>query len=100
MCGFLGQFNTKNLPESEFKELLSLSVHRGPDQTGYWESERVQFGFNRLAILDLTDAGYQPMKSPNGQFVVLLNGEIYNHVALRKKLPKYNYKGHSDSETI
>jgi asparagine synthase (glutamine-hydrolysing) len=100
MCGFLGQFNTPNLPESEFRELLAMGVHRGPDQTGYWGGECIQLGFNRLAILDLTEAGHQPMSSPSGQFMVVFNGEIYNHINLRKKLPKYNYRGHSDTETI
>ena len=100
MCGFLGQFNTPNLPESAFRELLALSAHRGPDQAGFWEGERVQFGFNRLAILDLTTAGHQPMKSPGGRFVVVFNGEIYNHLSIREKLPPYNYRGHSDTETI
>jgi asparagine synthase (glutamine-hydrolysing) len=100
MCGFYGQFNTPNLPEPEFKKLLALGAHRGPDQTGFWEGERVQFGFNRLAILDLTEAGHQPMRSPNGKFMVVFNGEIYNHLDLRKKLPRYQYRGHSDTETI
>jgi len=100
MCGFLGQFNTPNLTESDFRQLLAMGAHRGPDQTGIWQTERVQFGFNRLAILDLTEAGHQPMRSPNGSYVVVFNGEIYNHLELRKKLPNHNYRGHSDTETI
>lgn len=100
MCGFFGQFNTSNLPQSEFKKLLALGAHRGPDQTGIWEGENVQFGFNRLAILDLTEAGHQPMKSPSGRFMIMFNGEIYNHNDLRKKLPPHNYRGTSDTETI
>ena len=100
MCGFLGQYNTQNLPESEFRNLLALGAHRGPDQTGYWAGNRVQFGFNRLAILDLTEAGHQPMRSPNGKYTVVFNGEIYNHNEIRKKLPDYQYRGHSDTETI
>ena len=100
MCGFFGQYNTSNLPSTGFKSLLAMSTHRGPDQTGVWEGERVQLGFNRLAILDLTQAGHQPMQSPTGQFVVVFNGEIYNHQHLRKTLPAHNYRGHSDTETI
>lgn len=100
MCGFYGQFNTPNLPQSAFKKLLALGAHRGPDQTGVWEGERVQLGFNRLAILDLSAAGHQPMQSPSGKFWVVFNGEIYNHQELRKKLPQHNYRGHSDTETI
>ena len=100
MCGFLGQYNTQNLTESDFRQLLAMGAHRGPDQTGYWHGERVQLGFNRLAILELTEAGHQPMPSPNGQFILMFNGEIYNHLDLRKKLPSYMYRGHSDTETI
>ena len=100
MCGFLGQFNTPNLPKSDFKRMLALGVHRGPDQTGYWAGERVQLGFNRLSILDLSEAGHQPMASPNKRFVVVFNGEIYNFEEIRKKLPSYNYHGHSDTEVI
>ena len=100
MCGFFGQFNTPNLPQSDFRQLLAMGAKRGPDQTDIWQSERVQFGFNRLAILDLTEAGHQPMRSLNGRFMVLFNGEIYNHQDLRNKLPTHNYRGHSDTETI
>lgn len=100
MCGFLGQFNTANLNESIFRQLLLLSAHRGPDQTGFWEAERIQLGFNRLAILDLSKTGNQPMVSPHGKYVVVFNGEIYNHFTLRKKLPPYNFCGHSDTETL
>ena len=100
MCGFFGQFNTPNLPESEFKRLLALGAHRGPDQAGFWEGERVQFGFNRLAILDLTEAGHQPMKSPHGKYMVLFNGEVYNYQNIQKRLPNHAYRGHSDTEVI
>lgn len=68
---------------------------------GYWTNhETVQMGFNRLAILDLTAAGYQPMMSPEGRYIVVFNGEIYNHLALRDKLNFKNFKGHNDAETI
>ncbi|MCX6188994.1 MAG: asparagine synthase (glutamine-hydrolyzing) [Bacteroidetes bacterium] len=100
MCGFLGQINQVPLTESDFKALLALSRHRGPDQCGYWLEEQVQLGFNRLAILDLTVAGNQPMQSPHQNFVIVFNGEIYNHQELRKALPQYNYRGTSDTETI
>lgn len=100
MCGFLGQYNSTPLPEGEFKAILALGKHRGPDQTGYWVNPQTQLGFNRLSILDLTDAGNQPMKSPNEKFMVVFNGEIYNHLEIRKRLPSYEYKGTSDTETL
>ena len=76
MCGFFSQYNTHNLPNSQFRQLLALGAHRGPDQTGVWEDESVQFGFNRLAILNLTDAGPQPMGSPQSGYVMLSNEEV------------------------
>ena len=100
MCGFLGQFNATPLPEGEFKAILALGKHRGPDQTGYWVDHQTQLGFNRLSILDLTNAGNQPMQSPNEKFIVVFNGEIYNHLEIRKRLPSYEYKGTSDTETL
>lgn len=100
MCGLLGQFNQLPLSPPDFHAILSLGRHRGPDQTGYWEDGEVQLGFNRLAILDLSAAGHQPMVSPGGRFMVVFNGEIYNHLAFRKALPEYKYKGSSDTETI
>ncbi|WP_208504296.1 asparagine synthase (glutamine-hydrolyzing) [Roseivirga sp. E12] len=100
MCGFLGQFNCTKLPQEQFASLLATSKNRGPDQTGFWSNEYVQMGFNRLSILEPTSAGDQPMLSPSGRFVVLFNGEVYNHKRLREKLPQTNYKGNSDTETI
>lgn len=100
MCGFFGQFNTLNLPKTEFKALLALAKQRGPDDSGYFEGENVQLGFNRLSIIDLSEAGHQPMSSNSNRYTIVFNGEIYNHLEIRKKLPKYNYEGHSDTETI
>lgn len=100
MCGFLGQFNTARLPDEQFAKLLARSKKRGPDQTGFWSDEHVQLGFNRLSVLDLSSAGNQPMVSPGERYILLFNGEIYNHQELRKKLTETNYRGNSDTETI
>lgn len=81
-------------------ELLTLSNRRGPDHQGYWNGTSVQLGFNRLAILELTEAGNQPMLSPQGGYVLVFNGEIYNHLDLRKQLVFKNFRGHSDTETV
>ena len=80
--------------------------HRGPDQADVWidSTSRVAMGFNRLAIIDLTPAGYQPMQSASGRFIIAFNGEIYNHVDLRDELAAngraQNWRGHSDTETL
>src|SRR5690606_213864 len=80
--------------------------HRGPDSEGYWEDEGagLALGHVRLAILDLTPAGDQPMVSACGRYVLILNGEIYNHLELRSRLEAQDqapaWRGHSDTETI
>lgn len=102
MCGFLTEYSPKELlHKSKFIELLSLSQKRGPDFQGYRSSHsHVQLGFNRLAILDLSPAGEQPMSSIKGNYTIVFNGEIYNHRELRKRLDFSSFKGNSDTETI
>jgi asparagine synthase (glutamine-hydrolysing) len=101
MCGFLIEYTPKNITAKEkFLELLALSNKRGPDFQGYdSHNDIVQFGFNRLAILDLSLAGQQPMTSYNNRYLIVFNGEIYNHLDLRKKLVFKKFKGFSDTET-
>lgn len=80
--------------------------HRGPDSQGVWEDADAQItlGHVRLAILDLTPAGHQPMVSACGRYVIVLNGEIYNHLELRTRLEAEGrapaWRGHSDTETV
>lgn len=102
MCGFLFEFTIKQpLASESFHQILKLSQKRGPDHQGYWSNgSNVQMGFNRLAILELSTAGAQPMVSPQEKFVLVFNGEIYNHLELRKQLKFNRFKGHSDTETI
>lgn len=104
MCGFLAQYNvntTINCKE-ELEALLPLSKHRGPDETRFWsnDTQNAWFGFNRLAIQDLSQAGSQPMLSSSKRYCLVFNGEIYNHLELRKKLSVRHWNGHSDTETI
>ena len=100
MCGVLGTINR------EFgEEVLSEIAHRGPDDFGiesFWVNDhQVSFGQRRLSIIDLSPAGHQPMISPCNDFAIIFNGEIYNHMDLRAKLPKgILFNGHSDTETI
>jgi asparagine synthase (glutamine-hydrolysing) len=81
-------------------------AHRGPDAADVWTDQAVGVGLvhRRLAIVDLTPAGQQPMTSASGRFVIVFNGEIYNHLALRAELDASGrsprWRGHSDSETL
>lgn len=99
MCGILG---TINKPFD--KSLLELISHRGPDDSDIVNfkngSSAIHLGHARLSIQDLSVAGHQPMSSACGKFVIIFNGEIYNHLDLREKLRDIEWRGHSDTETI
>lgn len=79
-------------------------VHRGPDDQGTWVNQEsgVALGFRRLAIIDLSQMGHQPMVSPSGRYTMVYNGEVFNHRALRREVePRVpRFRGHSDSEVI
>lgn len=81
-------------------------LHRGPDDGGAWadEASGIVLGHRRLAIVDLSAAGHQPMHSASGRWVMAFNGEIYNHIALRVSLQEVGaapaWRGHSDTETL
>jgi asparagine synthase (glutamine-hydrolysing) len=81
-------------------------VHRGPDDTGYWldSTEGLALGHSRLAILDLSSAGHQPMASRCGRYQLVFNGEIYNHLSIRKRLgshlPASDWRSLTDTETL
>ena len=86
--------------------MLKSIEHRGRDDEGVWtsspindESQRVCFGHRRLSIIDTSSAGHQPMLSPDGRFVVILNGEIYNYRALRDQLTSKGHNFHTQTDT-
>ncbi|MBI3870632.1 MAG: asparagine synthase (glutamine-hydrolyzing) [Verrucomicrobia bacterium] len=81
---------------------LELMRHRGPDARGSWQSRDgvCWLGHTRLSIVDLSEAGAQPMSSATGQRHIVFNGEIYNHLELRSRLEGYPWRGASDTETI
>lgn len=86
--------------------MTSTLVHRGPDDAGIWSDEEagIGLGHRRLAILDLSPQGHQPMSSASGRYVMVFNGEVYNHRALRAELEKAeavsSWSGHSDTEVM
>jgi asparagine synthase (glutamine-hydrolysing) len=76
-------------------------VHRGPDDGGTWQGDGVCLGARRLAILDLSVAGHQPMASDDGRYVIVFNGEIYNFARLRAALDaEATFRGRSDTEVL
>lgn len=112
MCGIAG-FLSGRVPaqfmdtgEALLRRMGEAIGHRGPDDTGVWMDLDAGIGLahRRLAILDLSSAGHQPMISPSGRYVIVFNGEIYNHQDLRGELEErdggMNWRGQSDTETL
>ncbi|MBQ26652.1 MAG: asparagine synthase (glutamine-hydrolyzing) [Nitrospiraceae bacterium] len=106
MCGFAGFLGVGKCNENTLHRMAATLHHRGPDDHGVWycQSSGMGFAHSRLSILDLSHAGYQPMVSSSGRYVIAFNGEIYNHLALRVELEQGghvpNWRGHSDTETL
>jgi len=108
MCGLAGVFARRNWSSDELHGIVSRMtgaiVHRGPDDSGIWvnPSEGIGLGFRRLAIVDLSAQGHQPMPSASGRFILIFNGEVYNYRSLRRDLESVGclFRGHSDTEII
>jgi asparagine synthase (glutamine-hydrolysing) len=109
MCGIAGFVTTRALGLDAAQIVGGMTdaiAHRGPDDHGCWvdADHGVALGHRRLAIIDLTPAGHQPMTSSSGRFVLVYNGEIFNHAALRNELERGGkapqWRGHSDTEVL
>lgn len=103
MCGIAGYWKTGAPLDADVLHGMAAAIsHRGPDDEGIWHDDSVGIGLahRRLSIIDLSPAGHQPMMSPTGRYIVVFNGEIYNHLELRKKLVSNIWRGHSDTETL
>lgn len=119
MCGFVGFLTTSQWVHDDaapglLAYMANAIAHRGPDSAGYWQdaASGIALGHRRLAIVDLSPAGAQPMQSVCGRYVIAFNGEIYNHLDLRKELAAGSspllgeewtnaaWRGHSDTETL
>ena len=106
MCGIVGFTQTSHDSFPVLERMISSINHRGPDSNGTWvnDADPIVLGHARLSIQDLSEAGSQPMTSSCGRYVIVFNGEIYNHTSLRLILSEsgfhINWKGHSDTETL
>ena len=106
MCGLVGFLSTGFDVETGhhiLQQMADTIAHRGPDGSGVWFDQNAQIGLGhrRLSILDLSSAGAQPMCSPSGRYSIAFNGEIYNHLELRRELvDTVSWRGLSDTETL
>ena len=99
MCGFVGFVGGTDNQSEVLTKMMDRIVHRGPDMGGQFIDGRVALGFRRLSILDLTEAGAQPMANEDGSVVIVFNGEIYNFQELRSELEAKGYKFHCGADT-
>lgn len=107
MCGFTGFYSPQinlELGQNVLRDMNDKLIKRGPDGHGEWisENDKIYLAHRRLAIVELSDAGKQPMQSTDRRYVIDFNGEIYNHLELREQLdlPKEFWRGNSDTETL
>ena len=120
MCGITGFWQSSGFSGDEAQviayKMAERIAHRGPDDSGLWldDAAGIALAHQRLSIVDLSPAGHQPMISTSGRYVIVFNGEIYNHLELRRELEKVpytnsiptqagakiNWHGHSDTETL
>ncbi len=101
MCGIAGIFDRAGAPVSSetLVRMSSIIAHRGPDDEGHFVDGSVGLANRRLAILDLSSAGHQPMQSASGNLVITYNGEIYNYRELRADLKALGHRFRSDTDT-
>ena len=105
MCGIAGFMGEHKQPLDCLRAMTKAIDHRGPNDNGVWFNDEYSIGLahTRLSIIDLSKAGHQPMKSYSGRYMMVFNGEIYNHQTIRNDLNnivKTNWRGHSDTETL
>lgn len=104
MCGICGILSYNNTNAEALKPTLqkmnAAMLHRGPDNEGMFSGRNIALGHKRLSIIDLSEAGNQPMSTPDKQLTIVFNGEIYNFNQLRRKLKHYPFTSQSDTEVI
>ncbi len=101
MCGIVGIFNFEGqpVPYSQIKAMTDSLVHRGPEGQGQYIDDNIGLGHRRLAIIDLTPAGHQPMQTSDGRYTITYNGEIYNFKEIRIELQSLGVQFHSNTDT-
>lgn len=101
MCGIAGviDFRHRPIPERQLANMATAIRHRGPDDEGLYHRRGVGFAFRRLAILDLSADGHQPMLNRDKSLVIIFNGEIYNYRELRARLIRKGYRFYSQTDT-
>ncbi len=101
MCGITGVFNIDGKPVSisVVKKMTDIIKHRGPDGEGFWVNSFIGFGHRRLAIIDLSPLGHQPMQNDGGSLVITYSGEVYNYPNIKLELEAKGYKFHSKTDT-
>lgn len=97
MCGILGYVG--HIDRMTFLHCLHPLEHRGPDDMGIWHTPDICLGHQRLAILDLSAKGKQPMSCPDGRYWITYNGEVYNFLELRKELATMGYRFETETDT-
>ena len=102
MCGIVGAVSSGGAAADRLEAAVASLHHRGPDDQGVWREGEARLGFARLSIIDLSEGGHQPMASPEGRYVMVFNGEIYNFPDLRAELEARGeaFRGHSDTEVL
>ena len=104
MCGIAGIIARRSVNRQAVQTMINAIAHRGPDGEGIWSSDdgKVMLGHRRLAIIDPTPAGAQPMVDPSGQLVLTFNGEIYNYLELAERLTSegQDFRSTSDTEVL
>jgi len=102
MCGFVGFVSKIENKKEILNKMMDRIIHRGPDMAGEYIEGDVALGFRRLSILDLSEAGRQPMTSEDGNVTITFNGEIYNFMDIRRDLEKlgHTFKSNCDTEAL
>jgi len=102
MCGIFGQVNRNSSVDQKLLTICTNAISsRGPDSSGVFVDGNVGLGFRRLAIVDLSETGNQPMRNSDSNLIIIFNGEIYNYLDLKKNLsPDTKFRGTSDTEVI